>query len=158
VRAKTASRVATAHHQTPAARLHGGGPDLDRGAHVCVARNRRLSKDYELKVGKLPTFAHPQLGWSINAIPGSMRTCRQQDDLRFESSVMNFVFRESAWRWLHKIGCPSQRTPRPRPGSSSRQVLAASLNVKLLGRLIASDLRRFPAHDLISLHDEIQRQ
>jgi Transposase DDE domain len=36
-RAKTASRVATAHHQTPAARLQGGGPDLDRGAHVCVA-------------------------------------------------------------------------------------------------------------------------
>jgi hypothetical protein len=28
---------ATAHHQTPAARLQGGGPDLDRGAHVCVA-------------------------------------------------------------------------------------------------------------------------
>ena len=28
-RAKTASRVATAHHQTPAARLQGGGPDLD---------------------------------------------------------------------------------------------------------------------------------
>jgi hypothetical protein len=24
-------------HQTPAARLQGGGPDLDRGAHVCVA-------------------------------------------------------------------------------------------------------------------------
>ncbi len=23
--------------QTPAARLQGGGPDLDRGAHVCVA-------------------------------------------------------------------------------------------------------------------------
>jgi hypothetical protein len=36
-RAKTASRVATAHHQTPAARLQGGGPDLDRGAHLCVA-------------------------------------------------------------------------------------------------------------------------
>src|SRR4029077_9806432 len=29
-----------------------------------------------------------------------------------------------------------------------------SLNVKFLGRLIASDLRRFPAHDLISLHHE----
>ena len=29
--------LATAHHQTPAARLQGGGPDLDRGAHVCVA-------------------------------------------------------------------------------------------------------------------------
>ena len=36
-RAKTASRVATVHHRTPAARLQGGGPDLDRGAHVCVA-------------------------------------------------------------------------------------------------------------------------
>ena len=29
--------LATAHHQTPAARLQGGGPDLDRGAHLCVA-------------------------------------------------------------------------------------------------------------------------
>src|ERR1700675_1715470 len=36
-RAKTPSRVATAHHQTPAARLQGGGPDLDSGAHFCVA-------------------------------------------------------------------------------------------------------------------------
>jgi len=35
-RAKTASRVVTAHHQTPASRLQRGGPDLDRGAHVCV--------------------------------------------------------------------------------------------------------------------------
>jgi len=39
-----------------------------------------------------------------------------------------------------------------------RQVSLLSLNVKFLGRLIASDLRRFPAHDLISLHHEIQRQ
>src|SRR5271157_4272004 len=31
VRAKTASRVATAHHQTPGSRLQGGRPDLDRG-------------------------------------------------------------------------------------------------------------------------------
>jgi hypothetical protein len=29
--------LATAHHQTPAVRLQGGGPDLDRGAQVCVA-------------------------------------------------------------------------------------------------------------------------
>jgi transposase-like protein len=39
---KTAPRTGAilqvpAHHQTPAARLQGGGPDLDRGAHVCVA-------------------------------------------------------------------------------------------------------------------------
>ena len=36
-RAKTASRVATAHHQTPAARLQGGGPDLDRGQYAILA-------------------------------------------------------------------------------------------------------------------------
>jgi hypothetical protein len=30
--------------------------------------------------------------------------------------------------------------------------------VKLHGRLIASDLRRFSAHDLMSLHHEIPRQ
>jgi hypothetical protein len=54
---KTVSRVATAHHQTPAARLQGGGPDLDRGAHVCVALAEIVaSKDYELKVQTSETF------------------------------------------------------------------------------------------------------
>src|SRR6266403_1433784 len=48
-RAKTASRVATAHHQTPAARLQGGGPDLDRGAHVCVA-GQKSSLEQRLRV------------------------------------------------------------------------------------------------------------
>jgi hypothetical protein len=42
--------------------------------------------------------------------------------------------------------------------SAKQERLSANLNVKLIGRLIASDLRRFPAHDLISLHHEIQRQ
>src|SRR6266478_3830006 len=48
-RAKTASRVATTHHQTPAARLQGGGPDLDRGAHVCVA-GQKSSLEQRLRV------------------------------------------------------------------------------------------------------------
>src|SRR5271165_1957451 len=48
-RAKTASRVATAHHQTPAARLQGGGPDLDCGAHVCVA-GQKSSLEQRLRV------------------------------------------------------------------------------------------------------------
>src|SRR5271165_2766414 len=48
-RAKTASRVATAHHQTPAARLQGSGPDLDRGAHVCVA-GQKSSLEQRLRV------------------------------------------------------------------------------------------------------------
>src|SRR5947209_2351324 len=37
VRAQTASRLAAADHQTPAARLQGSRPDLDRGTHLCVA-------------------------------------------------------------------------------------------------------------------------
>ena len=45
----TVSRVATAHHQTPAARLQGGGPDLDRGAHVCVA-GQKSSLEQRLRV------------------------------------------------------------------------------------------------------------
>src|SRR5260370_31729835 len=48
-RATTASRVATAHHQTPAARLQGGGPDLDRGAHVCAA-GQKSSLEQRLRV------------------------------------------------------------------------------------------------------------
>src|SRR5271166_2821084 len=48
-RAKTASRVATVHHRTPAARLQGGGPDLDRGAHVCVA-GQKSSLEQRLRV------------------------------------------------------------------------------------------------------------
>ncbi len=41
--------LATAHHQTPAARLQGGGPDLDRGAHVCVA-GQKSSLEQRLRV------------------------------------------------------------------------------------------------------------
>ncbi len=55
-RSKTASRVVTAHHQTPASRLQRGGPDLDRGAHVCVAGQKSSSKDYELKVQTSEVF------------------------------------------------------------------------------------------------------
>ena len=42
--------------------------------------------------------------------------------------------------------------------AESSSGLIASLKMKFLGRLIVSDLRRLPAHDLISLHHEIQRQ
>ena len=35
--------------QTPAARLQGGGPDLDRGAHVCVA-GQKSSLEQRLRV------------------------------------------------------------------------------------------------------------
>jgi transposase len=41
--------LATAHHQTPAARLQGGGHDLDRGAHVCVA-GQKSSLEQRLRV------------------------------------------------------------------------------------------------------------
>src|SRR5208282_1730480 len=40
---------AASHHQTPAARLQGGGPNLDRGAHVCVA-GQKSSLEQRLRV------------------------------------------------------------------------------------------------------------
>src|ERR1700722_15422385 len=51
-RAKTASRVATAHHQTPTARPSRwwAWTWIVERTFAWLARNRRLSKDYELKV------------------------------------------------------------------------------------------------------------
>jgi hypothetical protein len=48
----------TAHHQTPAARLQGGGPDLDSGAHVYVA-GQKSSLEQRLRV-EGPSFGSLQ--------------------------------------------------------------------------------------------------
>src|SRR5208283_2766611 len=90
-RATTASRVATAHHQTPAARLQGSGPDLDRGAHVCVA-GQKSSLEQRLRV-EGSKLRKPSSTWrpSASCSNGSPRGKTSQTPSKTPRQQKNYV-------------------------------------------------------------------